>query len=40
MADLHRWMTEDIGLPAESSEPEDHDEPPEPPAKPREWKFD
>jgi endogenous inhibitor of DNA gyrase (YacG/DUF329 family) len=39
MADLHRWMTEEIGLPAENSEPED-DEPPEPPARPREWKFD
>jgi uncharacterized protein len=38
-ADLHRWMSESIGIPSGSSEPEDDEEPaPEP--TPREWKFD
>jgi endogenous inhibitor of DNA gyrase (YacG/DUF329 family) len=38
-ADLHRWMSESIGLPIGSSEAED-DEEPDPPASNREWKFD
>lgn len=41
LADLNRWMSEEIGLPYGSSEPEDEDqEPPPPPAAPREWRFD
>ncbi|XZE33165.1 DNA gyrase inhibitor YacG [Pirellulaceae bacterium SH501] len=41
LADLHRWMSEDIGIPHGSSEPEDQEEePPAPPSAPREWRFD
>ncbi|XZE45997.1 DNA gyrase inhibitor YacG [Pirellulaceae bacterium SH467] len=41
LADLHRWMSEDIGIPHGSSEPEDQEEEaPSPPSSPREWRFD
>lgn len=40
LADLHRWMMEDIGIPSGSSEPEDEDEEPPPATTPREWKFE
>ncbi len=39
MADLNRWLSEDISLPSGSSEPEDEGEEPETPIAPREWKF-
>jgi endogenous inhibitor of DNA gyrase (YacG/DUF329 family) len=39
LADLHRWMSEEIGLPTGSSELEDGEEP-EPETSRREWKFD
>ncbi len=37
MADLGRWLNEDIGLPHEASDEEPEDQPP--PAV-REWRFD
>lgn len=40
MADLHRWMGEEIGIPAGSSEPEDEPEEPPPPTQRREWTFE
>jgi uncharacterized protein len=40
MADLNRWMSEDIGVPTGSSEPEDDPEEPTPPPPVREWRFD
>ncbi|MCY2983516.1 MAG: DNA gyrase inhibitor YacG [Planctomycetota bacterium] len=39
LADLHRWMSEEIGIPTGSSEPEDEPEP-EPPPSQRQWNFD
>jgi endogenous inhibitor of DNA gyrase (YacG/DUF329 family) len=39
MADLNRWMCEEIGVPTGSSEPEDEPEP-EPPRVTREWNFE
>ena len=39
LADLNRWMSEEIGIPAGSSEEEDEKEP-APPPPPREWRFD
>lgn len=39
MSDLHHWMSESIGLPIDSSEEEDDDEPDLPPTQ-RVWSFD
>ena len=39
LADLHRWMSEEIGVPTGCSEPEDDPEP-EPPTATRQWNFD
>jgi len=39
-ADLHRWMTESIGIPTGSSEQEDDEIEPETPPARKEWNFD
>jgi endogenous inhibitor of DNA gyrase (YacG/DUF329 family) len=40
MVDLNQWFTEEIGLPAHTSDDPEQDDEPQTPSAPKEWRFD